>query len=153
MTPVTITLKELHERSAFDLGVSDWFTVGQPRIDQFAEATQDHQWIHVDPTRAAEGPFGSTIAHGYLTLSLVPHLLDGLLTISDQKRGTNYGIDSARFTYPVRVGSEIRLAGRISSTELRADEGIKYAVEIQIQIKGQERPALVGTFLYLAYRS
>lgn len=153
MPPVTITLKELYERSAFDLGVSDWFTVGQPRIDQFAEATQDHQWIHVDPARAAEGPFGSTIAHGYLTLSLVPHLLDGLLTISDQKRGTNYGIDSARFTHPVRVSSEIRLAGRILSTELRADDGVKYAVEAQIQIKGQERRALVGIFLYLAYRS
>jgi acyl dehydratase len=86
------TVAELAALGPRDLGATDWLTIDQKRVDQFADATDDHQWIHVDPVRTATGPFGSTIAHGYLTLSLAPRLLEQLLTISDQVRGTNYGL-------------------------------------------------------------
>jgi acyl dehydratase len=148
---LTVTVNELAGLGETDLGWSDWFQVDQPRVDGFADATEDHQWIHVDPDRAADGPFGTTIAHGYLTLSLIPHLLDGLLTVSDQVRGTNYGIDRARFTNPVPVGSRLRMRGRLLTVTRRADGGLQYKVGVEIQIEGQERPALVGEFLYLTY--
>lgn len=147
----TVTVAELAELGETDLGTSPWFTVEQSRIDLFADATQDHQWIHVDPSRAAEGPFGTTIAHGYLTLSLIPYLLDQVLTISDQVRGTNYGIDRARFTNPVRVGSRLRLRCRLLAVTARKDGGLQYKVGAEVEVEGQERPALVGDFLYLTY--
>ena len=87
------------------LGQSDWLPIDQERVNGFADVTEDHQWIHVDQERAAQGPFGTTIAHGYLTLSLVPRLLEEVFVVTDQVRGTNYGIDRARFTSPVPVGS------------------------------------------------
>lgn len=147
----TVTVQELAELGETDLGLSPWMTVEQPRIDQFADATNDHQWIHVDPQRAAEGPFGTTIAHGYLTLSLIPYLLDQLLSISDQVRGANYGVDRARFTSPVPVGARIRMKGRLLTVTPRQDGGLQFKVGVEIQIEGQDRPALVGEFLYLTY--
>jgi acyl dehydratase len=147
----TVTVAELAQLGETDLGASPWLTVEQPRIDGFADATNDHQWIHVDPERAAQGPFGTTIAHGYLTLSLIPYLLDQLLSISDQVRGTNYGIDRARFTNPVRVGARIRLKGRLLSVTPRTDGGFQFKVGAEVEIEGEERPALVGEFLYLTY--
>lgn len=105
----------------------------------------------MDAAKAAEGPFGTTIAHGYLTLSLIPYLLDQLLTVTDQARGTNYGIDRARFTNPVRVGSRVRLQGRLLTTRRRGDGGVQYVVGVEVQIEGEQRPALVGEFVYLAY--
>jgi acyl dehydratase len=144
-------VQELVTLGATDLGFSEWMTIEQPRIDQFADATNDHQWIHVDPQRAAEGPFGTTIAHGYLTLSLIPYLLDQLLSISDQMRGANYGVDRARFTSPVPVGARIRMKGRLLTVTPRQDGGLQFKVGAEIHLEGHDRPALVGDFLYLTY--
>ena len=151
MPNLTVTVDELRRLGDVDLGWSRWLSVEQPRVDLFADATEDHQWIHVDPQRAAAGPFGATIAHGYLTLSLIPYLLEDLVTVSDQVRGTNYGIDRARFTSPVRVGSRVRMKGRLLSVQERADGGLQYKVGVEVHIEDQERPALVGDFLYLTY--
>lgn len=151
MAGLRLTCDELREIGETSLGTSDWIPIEQDRVNRFADATEDHQWIHVDPVRAAEGPFGTTIAHGYLTLSLVPRLMEDLLTITDQVRGTNYGVDRARFTSPVPVGSWVRLSGRILDVSSRADGGLQYKVAVEMQIRGQERPALVAEIIYLAY--
>lgn len=147
----TVTVAELAGLGETDLGVSPWMTIEQPRVDVFADATNDHQWIHVDAEKAAAGPFGATIAHGYLTLSLIPYLLDQLLSISDQVRGANYGVDRARFTNPVLVGSRVRMKGRLLSVTPRKDGGYQFKVGVEIEIEGEQRPALVGEFLYLTY--
>src|SRR5947208_17086713 len=107
--PAEVTMSELEATSERELGVSDWWRIEQRHIDLFAEATGDHQWIHVDRERAAQGPFGGTIAHGYLSLSLLPALLDDLIEVADAQIGVNYGIDRIRFTAPVPSGSEVRL--------------------------------------------
>lgn len=132
-----------------DLGASEWWRIDQRHIDLFADATGDHQWIHVDRDRAAQGPFGGTIAHGYLSLSLLPALLDDLIDVTDAKIGINYGIDRIRFTSPVPTGSEVRLKARLLSGERRG-EGVLYRVGVEVEIKDGKRPALVGEVLYLA---
>lgn len=147
----TVTVAELAGLGETDLGVSPWMSIEQPRVDVFADATNDHQWIHVDAEKAAAGPFGATIAHGYLTLSLIPYLLDQLLSISDQVRGANYGVDRTRFTNPVLVGSRIRMKGRLLTVTSRKDGGYQFKVGVEIEIEGEQRPALVGEFLYLTY--
>lgn len=134
-----------------DLGATGWFRIDQRRVDLFADATDDHQWIHVDPERATAGPFGTTIAHGYLSLSLLPRLLGELLTVTDQVRGTNYGLDRVRFTSPVPVGAEIRLAAQLVETQRRDDGGVRYRVAARLELRGQERPAMVGEAVFLAY--
>jgi acyl dehydratase len=146
-----VTLAELRDLGETPLGESDWLVVDQDRVNGFADVTEDHQWIHVDPERAAQGPFGTTIAHGYLTLSLVPRLLEDLLVVTDQVRGTNYGIDRARFTSPVPVGSRVRLGGRLLEVRSRPDGGLQYKVGVELQVDGQDRPALVAETIYLAY--
>jgi acyl dehydratase len=151
MANVTVSVEELSTLGETDLGWSEWLTIDQDRIDGFATATEDHQWIHVDVERAAAGPFGATIAHGYLTLSLVPRLLEDLLKISDEGRGTNYGVDRARFTSPVCVGSRVRLRGRLVSVDRRKDEGLQYKVAVEIHAEGADRPALVAEVVYLSY--
>lgn len=151
MNPLALTIAELAASENRNLGTSDWLVVDQPRVDTFADATDDHQWIHVDPDRAAAGPFGTTIAHGYLTLALVPRLLEQLLVVSDQARGTNYGLERVRFTCPVPVGSAIRLAAELAEARLRDDGGVQYKVAVRVEVRGQERPAMVGESIYLAY--
>ena len=151
--PTTFTFEELRELGETDLGTSGWLTVGQPRVDQFADATEDQQWIHVDPERAAAGPYGTTIAHGYLTLSLVPRMMEDLLVISDQVRGTNYGLDRARFTAPVPVGSQLCLTGRLLEVTSRPDGGLQYKIAVTMLVKDQTRPALVAEVIYLVYAS
>jgi acyl dehydratase len=146
-----VTLEELRGLGETALGESDWLVVDQDRVNGFADVTEDHQWIHVDRERAAQGPFGTTIAHGYLTLSLIPRLLEEVLVVTDQVRGTNYGIDRARFTSPVPVGSRVRLSGRLVEVRPRADGGLQYKVGVELQVDGQERPALVADILLLAY--
>ena len=133
-----------------DLGSSAWHTIEQRHIDLFAEATGDHQWIHVDHEAAAAGPFGTTIAHGYLSLSMVVMLLSEVLSIEGARMGINYGIDKVRFTSPVPSGSEVRLHAKLLSGEPRG-EGVLYKVGVQIEIKGAEKPALVGEVLYLVF--
>jgi acyl dehydratase len=133
-----------------ELGTSEWHTIEQRHIDLFAEATGDHQWIHVDPDMAAQGPFGTTIAHGYLSLSMLPMLLSEVLNVEGARMGINYGIDKVRFTAPVPVDSEVRLHARLLRGEPRG-EGVLYIVGVQVEIKGSEKPALVGEVVYLVF--
>jgi len=144
-----LTLEELASSEERDLGSSPWVKIEQERVNQFADATGDHQWIHVDLDAAKAGPFGGTIAHGYLSLALLPALLGNLIHVPDAQMGVNYGIDRVRFTSPVPVGSEVRVNARLVSSEPKGD-GILYKVGVQIEIKGQEKPAMVGEVLYLA---
>jgi len=132
------------------LGVSEWLQVDQERINNFADATLDHQWIHVDEARAkAESPYKSTIAHGYLTLSLLPYMWNQIIEVNNLKMMVNYGMDKMRFGRPVLVGSRVRLVATLASIEnLR---GIcKAGIKFQIEIEGERKPALEGvaTFLY-----
>jgi acyl dehydratase len=133
-----------------ELGTSDWHTIEQRHIDLFAEATGDHQWIHVDHDMAAQGPFGTTIAHGYLSLSMLPMLLSEVMSVEGARMGINYGIDRVRFTAPVPAGSDVRLHAKLLSGEPRGD-GVLYKVGVQIEIRGVEKPALVGEILYLVF--
>jgi acyl dehydratase len=146
-----VTFEELRELGEVPLGESGWLVVDQDRVNGFADVTEDHQWIHVDPARATAGPFGTTIAHGYLTLSLVPRLLEEVIVVTDQVRGTNYGIDRARFTSPVPVGSRVRLAGRLLEVRPRPDGGLQYKLAVELEVEGQDRPALVAEIVLLAY--
>jgi acyl dehydratase len=146
----TLTLEELEQSAGRDLGTTEWVTLDQQRINLFADATGDHQWIHVDREMAAQGPFGGTIAHGYLSLSLLPGLLSELLTIEDAMMGVNYGIDRIRFTAPVPVDSQVRLKARLLSSERRG-EGVLYKLGVEVEIKDAPKPALVGEVLYLVF--
>lgn len=125
-----------------DLGPSEWFEITQDRIDRFAEATDDFQWIHVDPERAANGPFGSTIAHGYLTLSLVPKLIREYYTVEGAAMTVNYGLNRVRFVSPVPVGSRLRARSTIVEV---ADVGdaVQVTLRTTIELEGAERPACV----------
>jgi acyl dehydratase len=149
MPPTTLTLAELEQSGERDLGTSDWHTIDQRRIDLFAEATGDHRWIHVDPQRAAQGPFGTTIAHGYLTLSLLPMLVGELLQVSDRTVSVNYGSERIRFTSPVPSGSRVRLHGKLVRSERRG-ANLVFHVGVEVEIEGEEKPALVGEVVYLA---
>ena len=145
-----LTVDELEGTQERELGTSAWHPIGQRSIDQFAEATGDHQWIHVDPQAAAAGPFGGTIAHGYLSLSMLPMLMSEVLSVEGARMGVNYGIERVRFTAPVPTGSEVRLHAKLLSAERRG-EGVLYRVGVQIEIRGAEKPALVGEVLYLVF--
>jgi len=125
------------------LGESEWLEINQNRIDTFAEATGDHQWIHVDPELAAAGPFGSTIAHGYLTLSLLPFLGRDIWSIGNVKMGINYGLNKVRFPNPVKVGSRLRCVTTLLSVEDVA-QGVQVTYRHTLEIEGQERPAIVA---------
>ena len=131
-----------------DLGTTDWLEIDQDRINSFAIATGDEQWIHVDPERAAAGPFGGTIAHGYLTLSLVPFFTAQLFDVLDVQMAINYGLDRVRFLQPLRSGSRIRASGSISSAEA-AGRGVRIGVKITIEIDGEAKPALVADTIAL----
>jgi acyl dehydratase len=145
-----LTLEQLEQAGEQELGTSEWVTIDQRSIDLFAEATGDHQWIHVDPEKAAQGPFGQTVAHGYLSLSLIPALLEQVLRVTDARMGVNYGIKKVRFTAPVPSGSEVRLRATLNSAERRG-EGVLFHLGVTIEIKGEEKPALVGEVLYLTF--
>jgi acyl dehydratase len=130
--------------------VSDWVTVDQGQIDTFAEATGDHQWIHVDQARAAAGPFGTTIAHGFLTLSLLPLLVGQTYRVEGTKMGVNYGLNKVRFTSPVPVGSKVR--GNIELLDVAdVTGGVQMTTKITVEIEGSERPALVAEWLTRQY--
>lgn len=123
-----------------ELGVSGWSVVEQDRIDQFAEATDDHQWIHVDPNRATDGPFGRTIAHGFLTLSLIPKFHHEIYGVEGVRMAVNYGLDKVRFIAPVLEGSRVRGRAVLDSTTA-LDGAVQGVVTTTIEIEGQERPA------------
>ncbi|MFI8214840.1 MaoC family dehydratase [Streptomyces sp. NPDC085932] len=135
-------LGELRKLAGGDLGTSEWIEVTQERIDTFADATGDHQWIHVDPVRAEEGPFGAPIAHGYLTLSLFIPLFTELLDVHGVTTKVNYGLNKVRFPAPVRVGSRIRLTARLAEVE-DVPGGVQITVEGTIEIEGGGKPAAV----------
>ena len=134
---------ELLDHVGEELGETDWLEIDQARVNLFADATGDHQWIHVDPERAAQGPFGAPIAHGYLTASLANYFLPQLLDVQGTSMGVNYGCDKIRFPAPVPVGSRVRGTGAITSVEETKDGGIQTKVTIKIEIEGQPRPACV----------
>jgi acyl dehydratase len=145
-----LTLAELEASTDRDLGASEWETIDQEQINRFAEATHDHQWIHVDPDMAAQGPFGTTVAHGYLTLSMLPYFVSQVLSVTDVKMGINYGTEKIRFTAPVPVGSQVRLKATLRGSERRG-EGVLYRLGVEVEIRDAEKPALVGEVLYLVF--
>ena len=134
-----------------EIGVSDWYTVTQEQIDKFADATGDHQWIHVDVERAKAGPFGAPIAHGYLTLSLLPRLAPTLMKVEKRRRGVNYGSNRVRFTAPVPAGARIRLKQRLVKVEPVEDNGFRITSEMTMEVEGNTRPAMVAETLSIVY--
>lgn len=125
------------------LGPTDWITVTQERINTFADATGDHQWIHVDPERAQSGPFGACVAHGYLTLSLANLFLPQLVRYERLKMGVNYGCDKVRFPAPVKVGARIRGRGDVVAAEPVKGDGVQITVRISVEIEGTDKPGCV----------
>lgn len=133
------------------LGSSGWLTVNQVEIDAFATLTRDEQWIHVDPARAAAGPYGSTIAHGYLTLSLCSHFLEQILAVEAASMTINYGLDRVRFPAPVPVGSRLRGHGRLLSLK-EVEGGVEVVVEVTVEVEGGPKPACVASTVIRFYR-
>jgi acyl dehydratase len=125
------------------MGPSAWIVIDQAVIDAFAEVTRDHQWIHVDPERAAAGPFGATIAHGYLTASLVPYLLSTLRRIEGARMGVNYGLDRVRFPAVVRAGSKVRATAVVASIEEVGEDGVQVTTAVTVEAQGQAKPVCV----------
>ena len=146
----TLTMSDLEGAGERELGASDWVEITQEQVNQFADATGDHQWIHVDPEAARNGPFGGPIAHGYLTLSLLPQLMPQVMTISDAVMGVNYGVEKVRFTNPVPVGSRVRLHATLKGSEPKGP-GRLNRIGVQMEIEGQEKPAMVGEVLFMAF--
>jgi acyl dehydratase len=140
----------LREAAGADLGYSDWIVIDQERINTFADATGDHQWIHVDPERAAAGPFHTTIAHGYLTLSLVVPLMAGLLQVQGVRMGVNYGLNKVRFPSPVPVGSRIRAHGQVLAVA-EVTDGVQVTNKVTIEREGSEKPACVAETVVRLY--
>jgi acyl dehydratase len=144
--------KDVFQHIGEQLGPSEWLTVTQEMIDKFSEATGDHQWIHVDVERARrELPGGTTIAHGYLTLSLLPRLAPTLMTITGRKRGINYGSNKVRFISPVPAGARVRLRQRLVNAEETADGGVRITSEMTMEVEGGARPAMVAETLGVVY--
>ncbi len=143
MAKVTISsAQELLDIKGNALGATDWLEISQERINLFADATNDHQWIHVDEEKAKKGPFGTTIAHGYLTLSLAAFFVENLVEFTNIKMIVNYGLDKVRFTAPVPVGSKIRGNGEIVEVE-KKDGGYNIKIALTIEAEGQDRPVCV----------
>ena len=143
MTIVFNTPHELKAKEGEQLAVTEWMEIDQDRINLFADATGDHQWIHVDPDKAKDGPFGACIAHGYLTLSLVNYFLPQIIDVHGIKKGVNVGLDRVRFPSPVTVGSRIRGVGELVSVE-EIKGAIQSVVRVTVEIEGGERPACVA---------
>ena len=144
-----VEFKDLPGLVGTEVGVSDWLEVSQDRVNQFADATGDHQWIHVDVERATR-EMGGPIAHGYLTLSLIPHLSAGMLPVRGVTRGINYGSDKVRFTNMVRVGKRVRLRQKLIGVEPKAG-GVQIKNLCTIEIEGEERPACVAETMSVLY--
>jgi acyl dehydratase len=136
-------LDEFVAAQGSQLGPTDWLEVTQERVNLFADATDDHQWIHVDPERAANGPFGGTIAHGLLTLSLLPHFTHQLYTVDNIAMAVNYGYNKVRFITPVRVGSKIRARAQIAKVD-QLDGAVQATVPVTVELGGSDKPAAVA---------
>ena len=142
----TTTFEALSARVGSEIGVSDWMRIDQPMIDAFANLTHDHHFIHVDPARAAAGPFGTTVAHGFLTLSLLSRLFASALTIGDARMGLNYGLNRVRFPSPVPVESRLRAHCRLLAFEA-LEGGAQIVVEITVEREGGTKPACVAEWV------
>jgi acyl dehydratase len=148
--PQTVTREQLDRMVGERLGVSDWFLVDQERVNRFADVTLDHQFIHVDPERAKETPFGGTIAHGFLTLSLlVPLYIDFIPVLENRTLVVNYGFDKIRFVAPVRVGKRIRALGTLADVSERKPGNVIMKIDVTVEIENEDKPALVAEWLSL----
>ena len=146
------TLADLEPLVGQLLGHSDWITVDQARVNAFAEATEDRQWIHVDPERARSGPFGAPIAHGFLTLSLIPYFFETGFAVRESRMVLNYGLNKVRFTAPVPVGSRLRAGFRLLAMEEVAGGAIQLTVEVAIEAEGAAKPVCIAESLARHYR-
>jgi acyl dehydratase len=151
MTLTVTGLRQIRALAGHNIGHSDWLTVTQKRVDTFADATDDRQWIHVDPQRAKDGPFGGTIAHGYLTLSLLIPLFNEMLKVGGVSMSLNYGLDKVRFPTPVRVGQRIRLSGSVDTVTDVAGPGVQMVMDFRVDIEGEDKPACVARAVYRHY--
>jgi len=145
------SIEELRSLIGQEVAVGEWFPVEQSRIDLFADATGDHQWIHVDPERAKDGPFGSAIAHGYLTLSLAPVYMGEVLVVEGTTMGINYGCNKVRFPAPVPVGSNLRLGAAVAGAEDVAG-GVQVMLDLTFETEGSTKPSCVAQVVYRYFR-
>ena len=145
------SLAELPALVGQEVAVSDWITITQEQVNQFAEATGDHQWIHIDVERAKAGPFGAPIAHGFLTLSLIPQFFQSAMEIRNTRMGVNYGLNKVRFTAPVPVGSRLRARMKLLSCEPIDNDGVQMAWEVKIEREGSDKPVCVAESLSRRY--
>ena len=145
------SLTELPAMVGQEVAVSDWITITQQQIDQFAQATGDHQWIHVDPERAKDGPFGATIAHGFLTLSLIPTFFDNAMEVQDTKMGVNYGLNRVRFTSPVPVGSRLRARLKLIDCAEITGNGYQMTWGVSIEREGSDKPVCIAESISRRY--
>ncbi len=150
MSAVVVDLDELRAKVGSHLGYSSWHTVTQEEVNLFADATGDHQWIHVDPERAKAGPFGTTIAHGYFTLSLGPVLLGEILSVQGVRFAVNYGLNRVRFPAPVPVGSRLRLGATLESLD-DVDGGSQASVKCTFEVEGAAKPSCVADAIFRYY--
>jgi acyl dehydratase len=144
MAKTSVSLRDLESRVGQEVGVSPWVEIPQSRIDQFAEATGDFQWIHVDPKRAKDSPFGGTIAHGFLTLSMLPKLTESTFEFSDRRMGVNYGLNKVRFTAPVPAGAKIRGRFTLARYEKIEGNGVQTTWNAVIEREGSDKPVCVA---------
>ncbi len=150
--PTLRSFSELTHAVGTQLGPSTWHTVDQRRVDGFAEATEDHQWIHLDAERATQTPFGGTVAHGYLTLSLAPALLEEIVAIEDCGTVINYGANKVRFPSPLRVGSRVRMSAELTSAESANDGSTQVVFALTFEAEGSEKPCCIAEIIFRYYR-
>jgi len=146
-----LAVGDLSKRVGEEIGVSPWLEVTQERIDLFAKAIDDPQWIHIDPERAKKGPFGTTIAHGFLTLSLLSHLIESTFSFEERRMGINYGLNKVRFTAPLPAGSKIRARFVLAKYEPIADNGVQNTWNVSLEREGGEKPVLIAEWLTRSY--
>jgi acyl dehydratase len=149
--PTVIDVADLEKKVGDHLGYSEWETITQERVNLFAEATGDHQWIHVDPERAKQGPFGGPIAHGYLTLSFIPALLGQVFVVQGITMGVNYGANRVRFPAPVPVGAELRLGMTLAGVE-EVQGGVQVTLDAVLEVRDAPKPSCVAQVVYRFYR-
>ena len=146
------SIEEIKDRIGSEVGISDWIPIDQPAIDAFAEVTHDHQFIHVDPEAAARTPFGGTVAHGFLTLSLLSRMAaDALLRPEGLKMGVNYGFDRVRFMAPVRSGKRVRGRFRLTAFEEKRSGQYQFVHNVTVEIEGEDKPALIADWIGMIF--
>ena len=150
MTTIIEGIDGLKAKKGEHLGYSDWLEITQDRVNEFAEATGDHQWIHVDPERAKAGPFGGPIAHGYLTISLAPMLLPQVMRVEGIQMGVNYGINKLRFPSPVPVGAKLRVGAALADVE-DIQGGAQVTLDLTFEVEGKDKPSCVAQAVYRYY--